>query len=619
MLYCAALLGVSSLSSANNLRDRATPFLIAPMIEAIDLCKEALEAGIEGSGDALAYCHKNGFYNTRRLNDVLDKFEPKGAKGKVIVGYTYGVSLMGLYIKEQHTGQWKINQASIDRIIEQIIRMDRPVVLYLMSDHFDSASGLALELIKDDINLMAFKGGDTSLGGYFETSIAPFTLSSDDTIPINKYRFEAIREIVKKLLLMPAMHFKKIRAVTLNGETHHLFKDLIEGPAFNKDYLITDYSEQSVLGFREWLKNKFIKVSDFNNVVGHKYASFKDVIPPEIDINVDLGAQPYQHIDRYSNGFLPINGWVWDKNSIIKEMLVVLDGSIIGSIERNFSRLDVYQAVEEIETQNAGFRYHLNFSHLSSGQHEIKVVVKDKHGRYFSLGSKIITVNKGAGETIPTTGKVTYPLLCDAEKSNQCCIDIKPIETSHLTFGYWIDSFKYKETSYTYNKLSSLWLEYRRDQVSSFMTTIADVAIDSGLPRALVFSHQILTDANSDWDYNVLAAGEGVKGEHNYNIGINLYGGSQNTKAFKNLVTHRTKKIGIPEYNPQQHKNKKMIDQGLFDLYDMDVDFITPYFVSLLPDSMRGETDHNKFLIQNNNKEYGSNLFFQSIVEFSKN
>ena len=600
------------------LRNRE-PFLIAPMIEGIDMCEEAIQKNIRNSTLALKYCSENKFYNTQRLSNLLDSFEPQRLKGNVIVGYTYGVSLLGLYKKLQN-GQWEVNQQYIDKVITQITRMDRPVVLYLMSDHFDTSSDLAIELSEDSNNLMTFQNGNTPSEGYFQNSIIAFTLNDDESIPVNQYRFNAIRAISKSLLKMPKKHFKKIRAITLNGETHHLFKGFFAGPAFNKPYFITDYSARSIKNFQIWLENRFINITDLNTVVNQPYLKFEDIRPPSLDINANNNAQPYEHIDAYADGFIPISGWIWDKEKVIKEILVAVDGTILGKVERNFNRLDVFQTVESITDPNVGFLYKLNFSNITAGEHGINLIAKDIYGRYFQMGSKTITIKKGLGAPIvSTTVAKKYPLLCETIKKDQCCINIEAEQPSDLNIRYWVDSFGYDDVNFTYNKLNSLWLEYREYQVSKFMKTYFNVAEKSGIPSELLFSHQILSGANSDWDYNMLGANDSIQGEHQYNIGVNLYAGSQFTKSFKKLMTHHTKKVGIPEYHPQQHKDRQFIDHALYDLYDSGVDFVTPYYISLFPDSMRGKTDHNKFLIQENNTEYGSNLFYKSIIDFAKN
>ena len=91
------MLGFSKVGFSDDaiqLRNRES-FLIAPMIEGIDMCEEAIQEGINNGNKAIEYCHNKGFYNTERLKKLLNTFEPQGVDGKVVIGYTYGVSLLG--------------------------------------------------------------------------------------------------------------------------------------------------------------------------------------------------------------------------------------------------------------------------------------------------------------------------------------------------------------------------------------------------------------------------------------------------------------------------------------------------------------------------------------------
>ena len=75
-------------------------FYIAPVIEGLGICvsaqrSEAIRKGISPT----SHCGQSKLDGPKMLNQLLDQFEPGGAKGQVQVGYTATIQLLALYDK----------------------------------------------------------------------------------------------------------------------------------------------------------------------------------------------------------------------------------------------------------------------------------------------------------------------------------------------------------------------------------------------------------------------------------------------------------------------------------------------------------------------------------------
>jgi len=125
------------------------PLLIAPMIEGVDFCERVIEEKAAPSSLNYIYCDQHNFEMGSVLSSLLNEIEPEGAAGKIQVGYTYVISLTGLYSKQEDS--WVIDPEKIEKIFSTVKSVGRPVVLYLMMNHFDSRNALAQELADSPI------------------------------------------------------------------------------------------------------------------------------------------------------------------------------------------------------------------------------------------------------------------------------------------------------------------------------------------------------------------------------------------------------------------------------------------------------------------------------------
>lgn len=378
---------------------RSQPLVIAPTVEGMLLCDEAVaDIRIKSMDEAYAFCQQRKLDGSAAVNRLLDTLEPGGPKGNVQIGYTATLQLLGLY---QRTAKgWEIDEAKVDSFLNVIRKVQRPVVLYFSADHFDSVGPIAAELAKDPVNLMQLRDGKPLELGYFGYRILPYTLSTDPSVPVNHYRFKALEYMARKIRELPQPVQDRIIAYTLPGELHHMFPDFENGMGAYKDIRVTDYSPGSVAGFRQWLQSKYKGIAQFKAQTGLDYASF-DVIPaPSKDIRKEKLNGFGEHYDAFADGTLPVGGWLWDPNQAIERLDLYLDGKLAGPMARGLNRLDVYRAVDNITSPNTGFRYNLDFSNLTAGQHIVQVVAESKGRKYQLANANFVVVPRNQGKMV---------------------------------------------------------------------------------------------------------------------------------------------------------------------------------------------------------------------------
>ena len=186
------------------------------------VCDEATQnLALLALDKVLADCQARKAHGAAALKRLLDTLEPGGPKGQVQVGYTATLELLKLY---RHTPKgWVIDDAKVSALLDLIAQVPRPVVLYLSAGHFDSQGAIVAELEKDPANWMQLADGKPPALGYFGYRILPYTLRTDASIPVNRYRFEALRYVARRVKALPKAVQERIVAFTLAGELHHLF------------------------------------------------------------------------------------------------------------------------------------------------------------------------------------------------------------------------------------------------------------------------------------------------------------------------------------------------------------------------------------------------------------
>ncbi len=578
------------------------PLLIAPMIEGLNFCNRVFNSTmLEEGSPHVKFCEERQYNLISELQALLFSLEPEGAQGNIQVGYTYGVPLLNLYDKVDEN--WVLNADKIEAIFETVKAVGRPIVLYPMMNHFDSGGGLAKELMSDHTNLMLLSNGEPPLDTYFEGSIAPYTLSIDEKIPVNQYRFDALRALFQYYARLPEEQKALVHAFSLGGEFHHLFENFQTGTGQFEDVRLTDYSENSKSDFRAWLKGQYNDLKELNARLESNYSSWEEIEPPSKNIRSDKLVSFSEHVDSYAHGILPVFGWLWNNTDQPFEAIdVYVDGNHMGAADYHLNRMDVYQALEELQDPNVGFRYALDFSALKPGIHQLQVVATIGDEKYELTKQKIVYVDKN--QAAPKLAKYS-PL--DNE--------IKPAKALD-GLRFYMDHPRPLQDVY-YNPLAELWNTFRESQVETLINYVWLQAMDSGAEQGKLYSHQIPPSLNSSWNTVLFAANQTIAESSKYLPGITLYGGGADGVAAEKLYPAMTQRTyGVPEFHPQQYKSFDRTYDALMIHYYKMASFVTPYYMSVAPEYLRYKNpEHARFLLEATNESYGSQHLYRAVVE----
>lgn len=579
------------------------PLVVAPVIEGLQMCDEAeRDKHITTANEAEARCRQRKTPGSAALNRVLDTLEPGGPKGQVQVGFTATLQLLGIY--HRTAKGWEIDDAQVNDFLRLVTQVRRPVVVYLAADHFDSFGPLTRELQKDSQNLMQLRDGKPLDLNYFGYHVIPYTLQTDASIPVNHYRYRALQYVAKKILALPREVQDRIIAINLMGELHHMFPDFSNGMGAYKDIQVTDYNPASVAGFRAWLEKRHNNIARFNAATGMAFPSFKDVPAPGRDIRKEKLSNFGEHYDAFADGTLALSGWLWDPQQKIQQLDLYVDGRYIGPVPQGLNRLDVYRAVETITDPSVGFRYDFDYTTLAPGWHHAQIVAKSAGTRYQLTSVEFAVIARDQSETSDNRAP-TLAALPDAKT-------LPGVRA-------WMDLPRARQDVY-FNPLAREWNLYRQWQVQSLLTKFHNLALQAGLPANKLYSHQIMPRVNSSWNPQLFAADDTLLGTMPWKQGINMYGGATNGTWMRDYLKQQNiADYGVPEFNPQQWKSKGVHLAAMQAQYDQGARFISPYYISLIPDRFRGrDFAINRMELRPENTQDGSNHFYRAIIEFAK-
>lgn len=602
---CAVFFYTCALTNAAEPKLLPRPtFYIAPAIEGLYFCDEgASKVALTSVEDVTNYCLNRKLDGAKAITRLLDTLEPGGAVGQVQIGYQATLQLLSLYKKVGAT--WQIDSTKLDAFARLLTQVKRPVVVYLAADHFDSQGPITDELLKDPDNLLALSDGEAPISGYFGYRIAPYTLRTHESIPVNRYRYTALRHVAAKLIAMPQEVQNRIVAITLAGELHQLFPDFESGTGRFESMRVTDYSPGSISEFQNWLGRKFGTIQKFNLKHALNYKNFSEVLPPSKDIRTQKLSKFEEHFDAYAAGSLPVSGWLWDADNQLEKIALYVDGEFHSIIPYGLNRLDVYRAVDSVTSPNVGYRIDLDYTRMTYGKHSIDVIGQFSAGQY-SLGRAEF--------------KVMRKDRLDSKESNKAKPLSFPPVSKLKSVKTWLDLPNPMQDVH-FNPLAMEWNEFRRWQVKQFLKNFYEIAIRAGLPKEKLYSHQILPEINSSWNEQLFASRDTLTEMSPWKLGVNLYGGATNSswvQAF--LQTRKAGAYGVPEFNPQQWKSPTAHRDAIAKQYDAGARFISPYYFSLVPTRFKDKAPNAVAAteIRSDNTKEGSDLFFRAIVDFAR-
>ena len=578
------------------------PYVIAPVIEGLLICDARKDNPYRQMIGDDSVCAASGYDGVKAASRMLNTLEPGGPHGQVQVGYTITVQLLSLY--EEREGRWVIDEQRVRRVTDILSAIDRPAVLYLAGNHFDTPGAITSSLEADPRNLMHLADGSVPGARYYGYKVVPYTLQTDETIPVNRYRFDALRHVARRIAALPRPIRDRLVAITLAGEVHHMFPDFQSGMGSYEPVRVTDYSPASVAGFRTWLRDKYGTLQKFNGAAGTAFQSFDEVPAPSANRLREPGDKS-QHFDGFADGDLPVAGWLWDPKRLITALELHVDGSPVGSMARDLNRLDVYQAVEAIDDPGVGFRYDVDFSGWAPGSYALQVVARTAQGAV-EVGQAQVVVAPGPVGTLPGSS----PHVARPEKL-PAIAGLRDVKAS-------LDLPKASQ-QLLFNPLARDWNSYRAWQVNAFIARFHAVARAAGLPPDKLYSHQILARANSSWNPQFFASDASVDGRLPWKQGFNTYGAASGSAWISRFVSeHGITDYGVPEFHPQQWKRPGAALEALALHRRLGARFVSPYYLSVIADrNLKTGATLNRMEIRANNKLDGSDQLFEAIRRIS--
>lgn len=590
----ASLVIAASLLAGCGARADEAPLLIAPILEGVDLCDVDADVAPPGSGAELAsYCSASGRSAARIFETTLAALGPaRSPNGRFEVGYTLPLPLLRLLRRTEYG--WSVDERAIERIALTVRETDRPVLIYLFSTHFAAGAPIEEELFRDLRNVAVTPAGPMAKDRYFGTDIFPWSFVSSDN-PLSRYRAKAIDGVLGALCRLPAAAREKIRGVTLLGELHHFHADFESGMGVGGPYVVSDYSEASVRGFRAFLAARFGTIEALNRHLGERYSAFDDVAPPARDVRNDATPRLSEHLDSFAHGRIPLIGWAFDPRAPGTAVWVRIhrNGALVARVPARFGRQDVLQARPAIGTADVGWRFDLDFTDLPAGTHRLDFLAERADGRLSRLGSRRVTIVRHGHDAAGTEPSVELPPAEDGAIEGY--VD-QPTDRQMVMF----------------NPLAPLWHEFRGEQVVRYLAHFERQLRESCLGQGELYTHQIAPFANPSWDETKFAVATSLQKAGSLSLGISLYGEPiYGTSFFDWLATSGHHRYGVTEFHPLREMSVEELRSTLDAHRRRGARFVS-FFLDARPASMRTESQLNVFGIQPGNRQFGSDRLYEA-------
>ena len=575
-----------------------SPMLLAPMIGVIDPCvmtqNDAVAQELSGVQDS---CTGPDGSAAALVESTLATLQPSGSSpGPYPLGYTLPVPLLQLFRSDKNG--WVLDHDTVGRLVRTVRDTNRPLILYLFSTHFATDAPLEQALAADPANLAQTRDGPLTQGRYYGAAIHNWTFASTQT-ELTARRVQATKALLAEICRLPAQDIAKIRGVTLLGELHHLFPDFEAGMGFTAPYRVTDYSPQSVAGFRQFLRQEFPRIEQLNRVLGANYTSLEEVQPPSRDIRSEPLQRFTEHIDSFAHGSLPIAGWAYvgqAEGAAPPWVHVYRNGTFVGKTPVNQGRQDVLAAKPEFGNADTGWRLDMDFRRLPTGLHRIDVFLEQKPGKLVPMGTRHIALMDRQQTTPQPLPQKHLPTSAPADVRLQAHIDL-PADQS----------------AYYYNPLVPLWHAFRGQQVVEYLKFFDGVVNQSCLAGTPHYTHQIIPFTNPSWDANKFAIQASLQPMGAIRLGVSLYGDAAYDTSFPRWygsTGHRG--YGVTEFHPLKAMDAPAMQRILAQHAARGAEFLS-FFLEPRWQGQLVARGHNMFSFDPENKRFNSDYLHSSI------
>lgn len=588
------------------------PLLLAPLVGVNDTCIELASgaAALPGRAEAspAQTCSASAGSAAPLIEATLAQLLPVTAEGhkagNFVLGYTLAVPLLTLF--ERGPGGWQIDTERLTRVTRTLAQSQRPAVLYLFSTHFSAGSELETELAADSRNLAYTRDGPLPTSRYYGAPLYNWSVARTNN-PLTQRRDQAMAAVLAALCQLPDAQRARVKAITLMGETHQLFPDFEAGMGFAHPYHITDYSAASVQGFQAYLRQQFGTLAQLNRSFGSDYASFGDVMPPSRDIRAEPLQRYTEHLDAFAHGTLPVAGWAYVPPSAARQAAtgaapwvhVFRNGVFIAKVRADRGRQDVAQAVPQVQGADTGWRFDLDFRHLTPGLHRIDVFLEQRPGELTAIGSRQIAIMDARQQT-PTLGpQQTLPRSVPMRGGVRAHLD-QPTD----------------QASYYFNPLVPFWHAFRNQQVADYLAHFSQQVGRSCLARVPRYTHQIVPFSNPGWDANKFAIDQSLQTRGSLRLGVSLYGDAAYGARFAAwLRATGDQRYGVTEFHPLRALNPQQLRSVLNTHAADGAQFLSFFLEPRWQGALVPRAAHNPFSLDPDNPEFGSDVLYQSMQQ----
>ncbi|CAM3492710.1 Beta-galactosidase-like protein [Paracidovorax anthurii] len=576
----------------------APKLLLAPMIGVIEPCVLST-ADLPASMDDLGpLCRGPQGSAAALVESTLKALQPAARPDAgVELGYTLPVPLLRLF-RQGEDGGWRIDDDMVGRLVRTLMDAPRPAILYLFSTHFSSQAPIEETLAADPSNMGQTRDGPLGMDDYYDSKVFNWTFATTRNT-LTERRVQAVQAVLDAACRMAPQDRAKIRGVTLLGELHHLFPNFQAGMGFDGPYRVTDYSADSVAGFRRYLRQAFGRIEQLNRVVGADYASFDEVVPPSRDIRFEPLRRYTEHIDAFAQGTLPVSGWAHVEGATARHpawVHVYRNGDFVGRTAVRWGRQDVLAAKPEFGDANTGWRIDLDFKRLPAGLHRLDVFLEASPGALTHLGTRDIAIMDRQQSTPRLLPQHPLPAATPPGAAVQAHIDSPQ-----------------PNASYYYNPLVPLWHAFRAQQVVDYLRFFDAQVARSCLRDVPRYTHQIIPFTNPSWDANKFAIQASLRPLDGIRLGVSLYGEpTYGQSYFDWLARSGQSRYGITEFHPLKAMDTAAMQQ-VFERHARHGAEFLSFFVEPRWQGALVPRGHNMFSFDPDNAQFGSDRLYRSV------